>query len=147
MLDENIKAFIVHVNFLSLGLKMTIYPAKKVQIALLLPKKVTIPAKHLDFADVFLKESANILSEQSKVNKYAIKLAKGKKLAYKPIYNLELMRLEIFNTYIKTNLVNSFIRVSKLLTGAPILFVLKFNDSLRLYVNYQRLNNFIIKDW
>ena len=32
-------------------------------MALLLAKKVIIPAKYLDFADVFLEESANILSK------------------------------------------------------------------------------------
>ena len=40
---------------------MTIYPAKKVQIALSLAEKVIVLAKYLDFADIFLEESANIL--------------------------------------------------------------------------------------
>ena len=54
-LDEHIEAFVVHVSSLSLGSKMTIHPAWKAQIALLLAKKVTIPAKYLEFADAFSK--------------------------------------------------------------------------------------------
>ena len=53
---------------------MTIYPAEKVQIALLLAKKVTILVKYLDFANIFLKKSANILLEQNRVYEHAIKL-------------------------------------------------------------------------
>ena len=37
-------------------------------------KKVIVPAEYLDSADVFLKESANILQEQTRANKHAIKL-------------------------------------------------------------------------
>ena len=37
-------------------------------MALVLAKKVTVPAKYLDFADVFLEKSANILPEQTGVN-------------------------------------------------------------------------------
>ena len=67
-LDENIEAFVVYVNSLSLGSKMTIHLAGKAQIALLLAKKVTVLAKYLDFADVFLKESAEVLPEYTGIN-------------------------------------------------------------------------------
>ena len=75
-LDENIKAFMVHVS--CLGSKMTIHSARKAQLALLLAKKVTVLAKYLDFADVFLKKSANVLPEWTGVNEYAIELKEGK---------------------------------------------------------------------
>ena len=61
MLDENLEPFLVYVY--SMKLKITIYPVIEVHIALLLAKKVTILAKYLDFADVFLKKLANVLSE------------------------------------------------------------------------------------
>ena len=57
---------------------MTIQPGKEAQMALLLTKKVTVLAESFDFANVFLEKSANVLSEQNEVNKYAIKLEKGK---------------------------------------------------------------------
>ena len=60
-LNKNIKAFVMYVSFLEL--KMTIYPARKAQLALLLAEKVTVPAEYLDFANVFLEKSANILPE------------------------------------------------------------------------------------
>ena len=41
-LDENIKNFVMHVS--SLGSKITIYLAREAQMALLLAKKVTVPA-------------------------------------------------------------------------------------------------------
>ena len=59
VLDENIEAFMVHVS--SLRSRIIIYPAREAQIALLLAEKVTVLAKHLDFADVFLEKPANIL--------------------------------------------------------------------------------------
>ena len=57
-LDENIETFVVHMSFLSLKSKMTIHLAQKAQTALLLAKKVTIPAQYSDFANVFLKKLA-----------------------------------------------------------------------------------------
>ena len=50
-MDEDIEVFRVHDS--SLGLRITIHPARKAKIALLLTKKVTTPAKCLDFANVF----------------------------------------------------------------------------------------------
>ena len=75
-MNENVKAFIVYVN--SLGLRMTIHPARKAWLALLLAEEVTFPVKYSDFADVFLKKLANVRPEQSKVNKHAIELEKTK---------------------------------------------------------------------
>ena len=70
MLKENIEAFVVHVS--SLKSRITIDQARKAQIALLLAKKVTIPTKYSDFADVFLEKSANVFLEQTRVNEHAI---------------------------------------------------------------------------
>ena len=50
-LDKNIKVFVIYVSFLNLRLKITVQLARKVQIALLLSKKVTISVKYLDFAN------------------------------------------------------------------------------------------------
>ena len=77
-LDEHIKAFMMHVSFLSLGLKMTIHPALKAPIVLLLAKKVILPAKYLDFTNVFSKESAEVLPKCTEINEHAIKLKDSK---------------------------------------------------------------------
>ncbi len=48
--------------------------------------------------------------------------------------------------YIKNNLANDFIRPSKSPTRAPIIFNKKPDKSLQLCVDYQDLNNLIIKN-
>ena len=82
-MDENIEAFVVYVAFFTS--KMTIYLAREAQIALLLTKEINILEKYSNFADVFLKESAEVLSKRTRINKHAIKLQKGKQLFYSPI--------------------------------------------------------------
>ena len=127
--------------------RITIHPARKTQMALLLVKKVTVPAKYLDFADVFLQKSVNVVLEQTWVNEHAIKLEEGKQLPYGPIYSLGLVEFKTLKIYIKMNLVNNFIKASKSPVGAPILFVRNLNSSFCLYVNYWGLNNLIIQNW
>ena len=92
---------------------MNIHLAKKAQLALLITKEVTVPIKYLDFADLFLEKLANVLSEQTRANEYAIKLEEGKQPPYGPIYSLGLVELKTFKTYIKTNLANGFIQALK----------------------------------
>ena len=113
---------------------------------MLLAKKVTVPAKYLDFTDIFLEKSANVLLEQIEVNKHNIMLKKGKQPLYRPVESLGLVELKTLKTYIKTNLANGFIQASKLPAGPSILFVHKSNTSFGLYVNDQELNNLTIKN-
>ena len=145
VLKENIKAFVVHISFI--GSKITIHSARKARLALLLAEKVTMPTEYSDFAEIFLKKSANILPEQTGANEHAIELKKGKQPSYGPIYSLGLVEFKTFKTYIETNLANSFIRALKSLTGALILLVRKFNSSFCFCVNYQRFNNLTFKNW
>ena len=79
------------------------------------------------------------------MNKYAIELEKGKQLLFGLIYSLRLVKLKILKTYIKINLTNNFIWPSKSLARAPILFNKKPDGSFHLCVNYQSLDNLIIK--
>ena len=144
-MDENVEAFVVHVS--SLGLRITIHLANEAQLALLLAEEVTVPVEYSDFADIFLEKSANVLPEQTGANEHAIELEEGKQPSYGPIYSVRPVELETLNTYIETNLTNSFIRTSKSPASAPILFVRKPNGSFRLCVNYQGLNNLTIKNW
>ena len=115
-------------------------------MALLLAEKVTVPVEYSDFADVFSKKSANVLPERTEANEHAIELEKSKQPPYGLIYSLGPVELETLKTYIGTNLANDFIRASKSTASAPILFVPKPDSSVRLYVNYQGLNNLTIKN-
>ena len=87
-----------------------------------------------------------MLPEHTGINDHAIKLEDSKQPPYKQIYSLGLVELKTLKTYIETNLANGFIQPLKSPAGAPILFVYKPNGSLRLYVDYQDLNNLTIKN-
>ena len=86
------------------------------------------------------------LLENTGMNKHAIELIDGKQLPYGLIYTLSLVELKTLKTYIKTHLKTRFIQPSKSPAGVFILFDKKFNNSLRLCVNYQDFNNFTIKN-
>ena len=115
-------------------------------MALLLTKKVIVLVKCLDFTDVFLKKSANVLSKTTGANKHKIKLEKGKKPPYRPIDSPRPIEFEIFKICKKTNMVNGFIRALKSPIGTLVLFGCKLNSSFYLYLNYQELNNLTIKN-
>ena len=80
------------------------------------------------------------------MNEHLIKLEEDKQPSFGPIYSLGPVELETLKTYIKTNLANGFIRPSKFLAGAPILFNQKPDGSLRLCMDYWGLNNITIKN-
>ena len=134
------------VHLSSLELRMSMHSAKKAQLALLLAKKVTVPIEYLDFADVFLEKSANILPERIGANEHAIKLEEDKEPSYGPIHSLGPVEFETLKTYIETNLANNFIWTLKSQASAPILFVHKLNSRYCLCVNYRGLNNLTIKN-
>ena len=119
---------------------------RKTQIASLLTEEVKIPIKYSDFTDVFLDKKALMLPEHTKLNEYAINLKNCKQPPYGPIYSLGLMELKTLKIYIKTYLKTGFIWPSKSPIGAFILFNKIPNGNLRLYVDYQGLNNLIIKN-
>ena len=81
-----------------------------------------------------------------KINNHTIKLVDDWQPLYGLVYSLGPMKLETLNAYIKNNLTNGFIRSSKFSVRAPIFFDKKPDKSLRLYVDYQDLNNLTIKN-
>lgn len=62
------------------------------------------------------------------------------------IYAVSPIELETLKAYIKTHLITRFIRLSRSLAGAPILFDKKLDSSFCLYIDYWGLNNLIIKN-
>ena len=104
-----------------------------------------VPAEYSIYSDVFLAENAAELPENTGINEHAIKLEEGKQPSFRLIFSLGLVELETLKIYIKTNLANGFIRPSKSLARAPILFNRKPDGSLYLCVDYRGLNNITIK--
>ena len=131
---------------------MPVYFKRQAQIeaqvgALLFNKAPTeVPAEYSDHSNVFSAEHPVELPENTGMNELAIKLEKGKQPPFGPIYSLGPVELETLKTYIETNLANGFIRPSKSLARAPILFDGKPDRSLRLCVDYRGLNNLTIKN-
>ena len=123
-----------------------IHPDRAAQIASLLTKEVKILEEYSDFTDVFSKEKALVLPERTEFIQHAIELKESKQPPYGPIYSLGPIELKILKTYIKTHLKTGFIRPSKSLTGAPILFDKKPDGSFCLCVDYWGLNNLTIKN-
>ena len=93
-----------------------------------------------------MAENAAELPENTGMNEHAIELEEGKQPPFGPIYSLGPVELETLKTYIKTNLANGFIRLSKSPVGALIFFDQKPDRSLRLCMDYWGLNNIIIKN-
>ena len=113
---------------------------------LLLGEEVTVTAEYANFVYVFWKKLAEVVLERTGINEHTIKLEKDKQPPQKLIYSLGPVDLKTLKTYIKTKLANGFIRPSKSLAGALILFVRKRNASFWLCINYWGLNNLTIKN-
>ncbi|OCK99961.1 uncharacterized protein K441DRAFT_537291, partial [Cenococcum geophilum 1.58] len=58
-----------------------------------------------------------------------------------PIYNLSYKELKILREYL-----NRLLEKGKSLVGVLILFVLKLDRTIRLYIDYYSLNKIIIKN-
>ena len=122
--------------------------SKKAWIAYLKVEKAPtkVLSRYTNFTNIFSSKFAIKFFKYTKINNYTIELIDDQQSFYCLIYSLGSVNLEIFKIYIKNNLVNSFIRSFKSPTKAPIFFKKKLYKSLRLYVNYQKVNNPTIKN-
>ena len=85
--------------------------------------------------DVFSTENAKKLTLHRNID-LVIELQPGKKTLYKPIYLLLSRELAALKKFLEENLIKGFIQEFKSLAGAPILFTLKKDGGLRLYIDY-----------
>ena len=151
-LDPEHETYVIHVASLSsapLVASLDVYPFWMPQISGLIAEEAPtkVSAKYLDFADIFSLDLAIELHKHTEINIHAIDLEKDKQPPYRLIYSLGPVELETLKTYIKTNLANGFIYLSKSPAGTLILLNKKSDGSLCLYVNYWDLNNITIKNW
>jgi len=98
-----------------------------------------------NYNNVFNLKNAFTLFNYKKKN-YSINLLSNKELLYKLLYFLSKKELSILQEYLLKNLTLNKIRKSISLVNKLILFILKSNNSLRLYINYYNLNIIIIKN-
>ena len=147
------KTFIVYVTSFSSVASLSfslldVFPFHKPQIASLIVDKTFAKGfdEYINFADIFFPDLASKLPKHTGINDHAIELVNSQQPSYRPIYSLEPIELKTLKAYIKTPLVNKFIRSSKSSANILILFVRKSNGSLRLCVNYRVFNNLTIKN-
>lgn len=107
---------------------------------------IKILFKYADFTNVFLLDLVIKLSGNTNINEYNIKLVDGKQPPYGPIYMLSSIKLETLKTFIETYLKTGFNKIFKSPANAFILSDKKPDGNFCLYVNYQGLNNHIIKN-
>ena len=88
-----------------------------------------VPAKYHDFKDVFNKAHADTLPSHQPYN-LRIKLKEGTTPPFSPIYLLSPYELRTLREFIDEHLAYGFIRPTRSLCGAPVLFIKKKDGSL-----------------
>jgi len=98
-----------------------------------------------NYNNVFNSKNASILLNYREKN-YNINLLSNKESLYKLLFFFFEKELDILQEYLLKKLILSKIRKLISLVNASILFVLKSNNSLKLYINYCNFNIIIIKN-
>ncbi len=104
-----------------------------------------IPPQYRDLHEVFSKKKADKLPPHRPVD-CKIVLQKDATLHYGPIYPMSEEESEVLKEYIDENLKKGFIRSSESPAGYPVLFQKKKDGSLRLCVDYKKLNEVTIRN-
>ena len=99
-----------------------------------------LPARYSDFSDIIEKGNVDRLSAHRPYD------FPSEHPPFGPIYGLSEPELEALRTYLVENLAKGIIQPSKSPTGAPILFLKKKDDSLRLCVVYRGLNKVTMRN-
>jgi hypothetical protein len=110
------------------------------------PSLVRIPTEYQEFADVFSETKANQVPEHRPEFDMPIELKPDCKPHFGPIYGMATSETIALKNYIAENLKKGFIRASKSPAGSPVLFVKKKDGSLRMCVDYRKLNDITVKN-
>ena len=105
-----------------------------------------IPRIYYKWAHLFEEETTAKALPKHQPWDHEIELETGKALTFGPIYALSEKELKVLRGYLDENLKKGFIRESKSPAGYPILFTPKKDGSLRLCVDYRKLNDITIKN-
>ncbi|QRW22411.1 Retrotransposable element Tf2 protein [Rhizoctonia solani] len=99
-----------------------------------------LPEQYHKFAKVFGEEEFKVLPPHREYN-IAIDLIPDAKLSPGPIYGMTDAESKALKQHIDEELATGKIRPSTSLAGAPVMFVKKADGSLRLVVDYRKLND------
>jgi hypothetical protein len=104
-----------------------------------------IPKEYQRYRETFEKKPAEELPPHRAYD-CEIQLMEGAELRPGPIYPLPPRESEELKKMIDENLAKGFIRHSKSPIGSPVLFVSKKDGSLRMCIDYRKLNDITVKD-
>ena len=109
------------------------------------PPESAIPKRYEDFADVFSEEAFAHLPPH-KAWDHAIELHPNAKLPRGRTFPLSPAEQKELDAFLRENLANGRIRLSKSPIGAPVFFVKKKEGSLHLVQDYWKLNEIMVKN-
>ncbi len=104
-----------------------------------------ISTVYRDLICVLSQSNTNSLPQYQDEN-HALEVVPGKTLFFALDYKLFKHQLEVFHELIDENLPNRFICPSTLLAVAPVFITSKPDGTLRLYMDYCRLNPMTLKN-
>ena len=105
---------------------------------------VQIPAEYSDLKAAFSDGLTHLPPHGD--HDMTIELQPGKNPTMGPLYNMSEVEQEIVHKYVKDMMDKGLIQPSKSPCGAPILFAKKKDGTLRLCVDYRRLNDITVKN-
>lgn len=100
---------------------------------------IKLPAKYLNFQDVFSKTEANKLLKHNK-HDMSINFEDEKIPFISPVYNISRLELQAMYEYINKILAKDFIILFKSPVRAFIMFTKKKNGGLRFCIDYYSIN-------
>jgi len=109
------------------------------------PDLSNVPSEYHKFADVFSKTKAEVLTPHHPYD-LKINLEEGAQPPVGPIYSLSASEQEALKEFIEENLNMDFIQLTSSSYSALVLFIKKKDGSLRLCVDFHRLNCISKKD-
>ncbi|SLM37484.1 prolyl oligopeptidase [Lasallia pustulata] len=104
-----------------------------------------LPPKYHDFADIFQAAEKQSLPERGP-HDHAIDLEPGQQPPFRKLYSMSPAELNVLKVYLDNAVKAGIIRKLISPAASPVMFVPKLDGSLRLVIDYRRLNNITIKN-